>query len=251
MLFPQHKQTAPVTSDVANQRRAEIDTLAQYDSKMSGLQFAWRVICRAVADARSIVSFLALLVSAFWPVLTEQLRSIGYEVTSRWPEDHWLRISLGIVFIFCLGRVTYQLREEVATKLQNAQKALADRERRRCVKEKFAEYMNQADAFLTVVRNLPSDEANRKASEWVTELDNFVERAIGKGEARQLRNHAGLVGFHANNVANETERIFVNHCLTRLGELMTRMDMLEIRVDFEPKNSESEWVLAGQKLQKP
>jgi hypothetical protein len=79
-----------------HQRKPIVDALIGYDPQMTGMQFAWAVIRRAITDAFSLVSLLALLISAYWPLVAEQLEKHGYKVAWGWPEDRFVRWALGI-----------------------------------------------------------------------------------------------------------------------------------------------------------
>jgi hypothetical protein len=129
-------------------------------------------------------------------------------------------------------RVTYQLRQELAQKFIEAQGLLDDRRRRQHIKTKLAGHIEEGRRLLSEIDTLSAELAKAKVSGWVNDLCDFVQSALGEAEKAQLINHAGLIGMGGG--PNHLERVFLNFCLTRLGELMQRADGVEIRIGFDP-----------------
>jgi hypothetical protein len=228
MLFtsPHPPQHAAASRAASRERKAAIDRLIEYNPLMTWWQFVWAVVRGAATDACSVASFLLLLAAAFWPTVVALAGRLGWNVTWNLPEDQALRWLLGIFFVGSLVRVAYKLRQEVALELVDAQALLADRTRRQERKSKLSEFMQQGRAFLNDVASLTAADAHDRATRWIDELQAFVREDIGEGEANQLLNHAGLIGFSGGS--NSRERNFVTHCLTRLGELVARVDTLDL-----------------------
>jgi hypothetical protein len=210
---------------------------------------ARRAFCDALKDTR-----LDSLPSALASLLAQGVGAIGIWFLSghAFPPGALLNRALTAALPFCTLPVVFLIRlttvppklwaEQLADQEESAREAAAELDRlkngatttarRQAFKDALAVKLRSAKDLLKTPGITIPNAPDADARAWGHSTHNLILTALGDGEAELFLSDAGYTFYSSDGPIAS----FIKGRLRRIGELMPRVDALEIKREFDPKD---------------
>ncbi len=182
------------------------------------------IVVRASFLYYSLLTFIAATVAYFNAEWGRWLVSTWEGISAWW--------ALAPIALLAAGILAKAISEEYLELERERDKLRAERtthERRRAFKDALA-VADKKGAELHA-----SNPSVEDAERWATETADLIEAALGKGEVHLFAYASGVTLYSGGNKTRQ--QLWIEGRLHRLGQLIARVDSLELRPDFDP----NEW----------
>ena len=162
-----------------------------------------------------VASFFVILLNPEIAVLAES----AWSGISRW----WALVPLGVLFAYGLMKANYEAFQEVEGERDLLRRGRTTREKRIALKDALGDAIEKGQELHA------SDPTTEDAEKWVNDTAVLIWAALGDGEVHLFANAPGVTLHSGGNESRHRGR------LHRLGQLIARVDGMELRPDFDPE----------------
>ena len=154
----------------------------------------------------------------------------------------WVRIATAatpfavavLIFGIKLVAAPKVLAEETEQALSVLRRRADQKDRKRAAKDALGSFMNEGNNSF---RDSRERDVETEALEWATRCRDFIRETFGSGEAALLLDDSGYT-FFSGGSAGGRMRSFIDGRMRRLGELLPRVDQMDLRADLETPTSD-------------
>lgn len=149
----------------------------------------------------------------------------------------WVRIATAatpfavasLIFVIKLIAAPKVLAEETEQTLSVLRRRADQKDRKGAAKDALGAFMNEGN---NLFRDSRERDVETEAVEWATRCRDFIRETFGSGEAALFLDDSGYT-FFSDGSAGDRMRNFIVGRTRRLGELIPRVDQMDLRADLE------------------
>lgn len=146
----------------------------------------------------------------------------------------WVRIATAatpfavapLIFVIKLIAAPKVLAEETEQTLSALRRRADQKDRKGAAKDALGAFMNEGN---NLFRDSRERDVETEALEWATRCRDFIRETFGSGEAALFLDDSGYTFFSGSG----RMRNFILGRMRRLGELIPRVDQMDLRADIE------------------
>lgn len=146
----------------------------------------------------------------------------------------WVRIATAatpfavapLIFVIKLIAAPKVLAEETEQTLLVLRRRADQKDRKGAAKDALGAFMNEGN---NLFRDSRERDVETEALEWATRCRDFIRETFGSGEAALFLDDSGYTFFSGSG----RMRNFILGRMRRLGELIPRVDQMDLRADIE------------------
>jgi hypothetical protein len=134
-----------------------------------------------------------------------------------------------LIFVIKLVAAPKLLAEETEQALSLLRRRADQKDRKRAAKDALGAFVNEGNNLL---RDSRERDVEAEALEWATRCRDLIRSTFGLGEAALFLDDSGYT-FFSDGSAGDRMRNFIVGRTRRLGELIPRVDQMDLRADIE------------------
>jgi len=131
-----------------------------------------------------------------------------------------------LIFVIKLVAAPKELAEETDQTLSVLRRRADQKDRKRAAKDALGAFMNEGN---NLFRDSRERDVETEALEWATRCRDLIRETFGSGEAALFLDDSGYTFYGGTG----RMRIFIDGRMRRLGELIPRVDQMDLRADIE------------------